>query len=166
LMESTADMRGVHIMAADIMAPHIMAMDITATSRRRRQRPRHSPVRRRPSSNSRRTGRAAAPTGTSASKPGRPRRPPKHNQQNKIEIANKGTASGPNSKAQSFSLSASVWQGLHWVRRRTPPPTHRGEDMSRWGPTLTRLWGKCDAVCRSRAQKPGLIRCDMPIPTP
>ena len=37
------------------------------TSRRRRQRQRHSPVRRRPSSNSRRIGRPAAPTGTSAS---------------------------------------------------------------------------------------------------
>ena len=59
--------------------------------RRRRQRQVHSPVRRRPSSNSRRIGRPATPTGTSASKPGRPRRPPKHNQQNKIEIAKKGT---------------------------------------------------------------------------
>ena len=62
-------------------------------SRRRRQR-QHSPVRRRPSSNSRRIGRPATPTGTSASKPGRPRRPPKHNQQNKIEIAKKGTRFG------------------------------------------------------------------------
>src|SRR5690348_1644443 len=73
-------------MAKDIMA--------TATSRRRRQRQRHSPVRRRPSSNSRPIGRAATPTGTSASKPGRPRRPPKHNQQSKIEIAKKGTRFG------------------------------------------------------------------------
>jgi hypothetical protein len=72
----------------------IMAKDIMATAARRRVRQRHSPVRRRPSSNSRRIGRPAAPTGTSASKPGRPRRPPKHNQQNKIEIAKKGTRFG------------------------------------------------------------------------
>src|SRR5690349_1580424 len=86
-------MKGVHI-AVDIMATEIMAKDIMATAARRRVRQRHSPVRRRPSSNSRRIGRLAAPTGTSASKPGRPRRPPKHNQQNKIEIAKKGTGFG------------------------------------------------------------------------
>jgi hypothetical protein len=86
-------MKGVHI-AVDIMATEIMAKDIMATAARMRQRQRHSPVRRRPSSNSRRIGRPAAPTGTSASKPGRPRRPPKHNQQNKIEIAKKGTRFG------------------------------------------------------------------------
>jgi len=77
LLASTADMKGVHI-AVDLMATDIMAKDIMATAARRRQRQRHSPVRRRPSSNSRRIGRPAAPTGTSASKPGRPRRPPKH----------------------------------------------------------------------------------------
>src|SRR6185369_235488 len=86
-------MKGVDI-AVDIMATEIMAKYIMATAARRRVRQRHSPVRRRPSSNSRRIGRPAAPTGTSASKPGKPRRPPKHNQQNKIEIAKKGTRSG------------------------------------------------------------------------
>ena len=75
----------------DIMAAGT-ATDIMATVARRQ---RHSPVRRRPSSNSRRIGSPATPPNTSASKPGRPRRPPKHNQQNKIEIAKKGTRSGP-----------------------------------------------------------------------
>ena len=62
LLASTADMRGVHI-AVDIMAKDIMAT-AAITARRRRQS--HSPVRRRQSSNSRRIGRPATPTGMSA----------------------------------------------------------------------------------------------------
>ena len=54
----------------------------------------HSPVRRRPSSNSRRKRSPATPTRRSASKPGRPRTVTKHNQQNKIEIAKKGIRFG------------------------------------------------------------------------
>ena len=57
-------------------------------------------------SDSRRIGRAATPTGTSASKPGRPRRPPTHNQQNKIEIAKKGTRLVPSHLLQAFGLVA------------------------------------------------------------
>jgi hypothetical protein len=65
-----------------------------ATAARRRQK-RHSPVRRRPSSNSQPIGRPAAPTSTSASKPGRPRRPPKHNQQNRSRLQRKGPEAVP-----------------------------------------------------------------------
>jgi hypothetical protein len=61
----------------------------------RRRRKRHSPVRRRPSSNSQPIGRPAAPTSTSASKPGRPRRPPKHNQQNRSRLQRKGPEAVP-----------------------------------------------------------------------
>src|SRR4029079_14690238 len=86
-------MKGVHI-AVDIMDTEIMAKDIMATAARRRVRQLHSPVRRRPSSNSRRIGRPAAPTGTSASKRGRPRRSPKHNQQNNMQSERKGTRFG------------------------------------------------------------------------
>ena len=91
LLAFTADMRGVNI-AVDLMAKDLMAMDIMATAARRRQG--HSPVRRRPSSNSRRKRSPATPTRRSASKPGRPRTVTKHNQQNKIEIAKKGIRFG------------------------------------------------------------------------
>ena len=71
-----------------------MAKDLMATAaitaRRRLQRLLVHPVGRRPSSNSRRMGSPAAPTGASAGKPGRPRR----HQHNKIEIAKKGTRFG------------------------------------------------------------------------
>ena len=76
-------------MAKDIMAKDHMATAAT-TARRRLQRLLVHPVGRRPSSNSRRMGRPAAPTGASAGKPGRPRR----HQHNKIEIAKKGTCFG------------------------------------------------------------------------
>ena len=74
-------------MAKDIMAKDHMATAAT-TARRRLQRLLVHPVGRRPSSNSRRMGSPAAPTGASAGKPGRPRR----HQHNKIEIAKKGEA--------------------------------------------------------------------------
>src|SRR5262245_44579362 len=67
-------------MAKDIMAKDIMAKDIMATAaitaRRRRQCLLVHPVKRRPSSNSRRIGRSATHTSMSAGWPGRPRRRP------------------------------------------------------------------------------------------
>ena len=75
------------------MATDIMATDLMATAARRLQRV--HPVRRRPSSNSRAIGRPATTSRSPARPLGRPRRrPPKHNQQNKIEIAKKGTRFG------------------------------------------------------------------------
>ena len=64
------------------------------TARRRLQRLLVHPVGKRPSSNSRRIGRPAAPTGMSASKPGRPRRrPPSIISRSRLQ--RKGPASGP-----------------------------------------------------------------------
>ena len=118
LLACTADMRGVNI-AVDLMAKDLMAMDIMATAARRRQG--HSPVRRRPNSNSRRKRSPAAPTSRSASKPGRPRTVTKHNQQNEIEIAKKGIRFGSLShllQSPTTLLNAPEESGLRAGRRQ------------------------------------------------
>jgi hypothetical protein len=135
LLAFTADMRGVNI-AVDLMAKDLMAMDIMATAARRRQG--HSPVRRRPSSNSRRKRSPATPTRRSASKPGRPRTVTKHNQQNKIEIAKKGIRFGslshllqspttlPNARRNpAFEQAASNLKLVGCDRQHHMPKRHR-----------------------------------------
>ena len=111
-------------------------MDIMATAARRRQG--HSPVRRRPSSNSRRKRSPATPTRRSASKPGRPRTVTKHNQQNKIEIAKKGIRFGslshllqspttlPNARRNpAFEQAASNLKLVGCDRQHHMPKRHR-----------------------------------------